>query len=141
MSGKEAIDPSVAPRWRNIFTPAWVTLRDRPTPQAVSLASSQPTISEAFSHILPPTSQPPEREGTRIFLHFKPRKTKGAKRSQASKRKPPPTIEPLRGSDAPGGNASIISVLARTDPRKVKHNRRFTYVEDFLVQRGPEECT
>ena len=63
------------------------------------------------------------------------------KRNPASNRKPAPTIEPLRGSDAPGGNASILSVLARADQRKVKYNRRFTCVDEFLVQWGPEICT
>jgi len=51
------------------------------------------------------------------------------------------THQPLRGSDVPGGNASILSVLARAEARKVKHNRRFTRVEEFLVQWGPKICT
>ena len=76
-----------------------------------------------------------------MILHFKPRRKKGFKRNTASKRKPTLIIEPLRGSDAPGGNASILSVMARTEPRKVKHNRRFTYVEEFLVQWGPKIYT
>jgi hypothetical protein len=81
------------------------------------------------------------RGGTRIVLHFKTRREKRSQRDPASKRKIAPTIEPLRGSNAPGENASILSVLARAEPRKVKNNRRFTCVEEFLVQWGPEICT
>jgi hypothetical protein len=142
ISGPEAIDLSIAPRWRDIFAPAWGTLPERPSPHAISKASRQPTMMEALGNIPPPTAQSTDREGTRIVLrHFKPRRKKGFKRNPASKRKPTPTIEPLRGSDAPGGNASILSILARAEQRKVKHNRRFTYVEELLVQWGPEICT
>ncbi len=104
------------------------------------MASRQPTITEALNKIPPPNAQPTDWESTRIVLHFKRRK-KGSKRNPASKPKPTPLIEPFRGSDAPGGNASILSILARAEPRKVKHNRRFAYVEEFLVQWGPESRT
>ncbi len=105
------------------------------------MASRQPTITKVLGNIPPPTSQPTDAGGTRIVLHLKTSRKKGSKRDPASKRKPTPTIEPLRGSDALGGNASILSVLARAEPRKVKHNGRFTCVEEFLVQWGPEICT
>ena len=105
------------------------------------MASRQPTITEALGNIPSLTAQSTDKEGTRIVLHFKPRRKKGSQRNPASKRKPTPIIEPLRGSDAPDENASILSVLARAEPRKVKHNRRFTYVEEFLVQWGPKICT
>ncbi len=32
-------------------------------------------------------------------------------------------------------------MLERCTPRRIKHNRRSTYVEEFLVQWDPEECT
>jgi hypothetical protein len=51
------------------------------------------------------------------------------------------TIEPLRGSDASGETVSISLVLAKCTPHRIKHNRRSTYVEEFLVQWDPEECT
>jgi hypothetical protein len=141
ISGLEALDLSIAPRWRNIFASAWGTLPDRPSPHAISMATRQPTIKEALSNIPPPPAQATFRESSRIVLHFQPRRGKGSKRNPASKRKPTPIVEPLRGSDAPGGNASIISVLARAEPRKIERNRRFTHVEEFLVQWGPERCT
>ncbi len=31
--------------------------------------------------------------------------------------------------------------MARPDPKRINNNRRFTRVEEFLVQREPEECT
>jgi hypothetical protein len=141
LAGPEGIDPSIAPRWRTIFQSAWVTLPDKPTPLTLSRASRQPTIEEALRNVPPAPAQSTTGAGTRIALHFKKRRNKGSKHAQSSKRKQAPTTEPLRGSDAPGEKASIIKVLARTDPRKVKHNRRFTYVEEFLVQWGPENCT
>ncbi len=141
ISGPEAIDPSIAPRWRDIFAPAWGNLPDGPSPLAVRKASRQPTIMEAMCNIPPPTSQNTDREGSRIFLHFKAKRKRGPKRNPASKRKLTPTIASLRGSDAPGGNASILSIMARAEPRRVEHNRRSTCVEEFLVQWGPEICT
>jgi hypothetical protein len=94
-----------------------------------------------MGNILHPTSHPTDMAGTRIVLHFKTKRKKGPKRNPAFKRKPAPTIEPPRGSDASGGNASILSVLTRAEPGKVKHNRRFTCVEESMVQWGPEICT
>jgi hypothetical protein len=37
--------------------------------------------------------------------------------------------------------ASISLVLARCTPRRIKHNKRSTYVEEFLVQWDPKDCT
>jgi len=37
--------------------------------------------------------------------------------------------------------ASISLVLARCTPRRIKHNKRSTYVEEFLVQWDPEDFT
>ena len=34
-----------------------------------------------------------------------------------------------------------MSVLARTEPRRIKHKKRYTHVEEFLVRWGPESCT
>jgi len=68
-------------------------------------------------------------------------KHRASKRGPANKRKAPQTIALIRGSDAPGGNASIHRVLARSEPRRVRHNRRSTYVDEFMVQWGPEKYT
>jgi len=51
------------------------------------------------------------------------------------------TAEPLRGSDVPGDKANIQYILARCEPRRVRHGRRSIWVEEFLVQWGPENCT
>jgi hypothetical protein len=78
----------------------------------------------------------------RLVMHFMPRGKKGAfNRGPTNKRKAPQTIAPIKVSDAPGGNASIQKVLARSEPRRIRHIRRSTYVEEFLVQWGPEKCT
>jgi hypothetical protein len=77
LAGPEGIDPSIAPRWRNIFLSAWVTLPDRPSPLALSRASRQPTIEEALRNVPPTPAQPTTRAGTRIALHFKKRRKKG----------------------------------------------------------------
>ena len=140
LAGPEIIEPSIAPRWRNVFAPAWESLPDKPSPLTLSRASRQPTITEALRNI-PPLPSPPTREGTRIALHFHKRRKKGHTHTQLPKRKHTLTTEPLSENDAPGGNASILRVLARAEPRRVKHNRRFTSVEEFLVQWGPENCT
>jgi len=103
ISGPQAIDLSIAPRWRDIFTSAWGSLPDRPSPLAVSGASRQPTITEAMGNIPPPTSQLTDMACTRIVLHLKTRREKGPRRNPASKRKPAPIIEPFRGSDAREG--------------------------------------
>ena len=50
-------------------------------------------------------------------------------------------MEPLRGSDANEENAGITLVLARCTPRRINQANRSTYVEEFLVQWDPEECT
>jgi hypothetical protein len=141
ISGPESFTLSIAPRWRAIFTTNWDNIPERPSPLAVSNASRQPTIAEAMGNIPPPPSRSTRREGPRIVLHLKTKRSRGPNRKAASKRHSAPTIEPLRGSDAPGENASILSVLARAEPRKIKHNRRFTHVEEFVVQWGPEICT
>jgi hypothetical protein len=59
----------------------------------------------------------------------------GAKRIQ------PTTIEPLQVSDAQWDKASIKQILAHSEPRRVSHNRRSTWIDEFLIQWGPEHCT
>ena len=94
ISGSEAIDLSIAPRWWDIFASAWSTLPERPSPHAVSMASRQPTITEALSYIPPPTAQPTDKEGTRIVLHFKPRREKGSNRNPSPNESPHLSLNP-----------------------------------------------
>jgi hypothetical protein len=140
-SGPESFTLSIAPRWRTIFTTDWHNIPDRPSPLAVSRASRQLTITEAMGNIPPHPARSTRREGTRLVLHFNTKRPRGPNRKAAFKRQSTPITEPLRDCDAPGENASILSVLARAEPRRNKHNRRFTHVEEFLVQWGPEICT
>jgi hypothetical protein len=67
--------------------------------------------------------------------------TRTSHRRKFDKRKRATTIEPLRGSNAPGDKATIQRILARSEPLRVHHGRRKTWVEEFLVQWGPEYCT
>ena len=69
------------------------------------------------------------------------KKTGTSHRRNSDKRRRPTTIEPIRGSDAPGDKASIQCILARSEPRRVRHGRYKTWVEEYLVQWGPEHCT
>jgi len=141
ISSLQTIHLSIAQRWRDIFAHTWNNLLYGPSPLAVSRASRQPTITEALGNIPPCTSQTTDRLGPRIALHFPTKRKNGPGRKPTSTRKPSPTVKPLRGSDAPGENASIIKVLSRAKPRRIKHNRRFTCVEEFLVHLGPKICT
>jgi hypothetical protein len=61
--------------------------------------------------------------------------------AKSDKCRRPTTVKPLKGSDAPGGKATIQRILARSEPRRVRRGRRKTWVEEFLVQWGPEYCT
>jgi len=44
------------------------------------------------------------------------------------------TVEPLRGSDAPGDKATIRHIFAHFEPIRIKHDRRFAWAEEFLVR-------
>ena len=57
------------------------------------------------------------------------------------KRKIHTTVEPLTGSDAPGKTVAIDHILARSIPKRRKHGRRSTWLEEFLVRWEPETCT
>jgi len=99
---------SIAPRWRRILDLDWETLPAKPCPLIVARASRQPTIVEASQHTPPPLPHPTGREAPRLILNFTTRgKEKASKRGPTNKRKAPHTIAPIRGSDAPGKNASI----------------------------------
>jgi hypothetical protein len=57
------------------------------------------------------------------------------------KRKTRNIVEPLRGNDNPGDKEAIHHILAHSEPIRVKHGRRSTRVEEFLVRWEPETCT
>ncbi len=76
------------------------------------------------------------------MLTFPTNPKKGtSQRRTSDNRRRPTTIEPLEGSDALGNKASIQRIVAQSGPRRVRHGRRKTWVEKFLVQWGPEYCT
>lgn len=50
-------------------------------------------------------------------------------------------MEPLSGSDALGATAAIYHILARSEPKRIKHGSKYTWVEEFLVRWKPETRT
>jgi hypothetical protein len=137
----QGLEYSIAPRWRTMMDPDWGSLPDRPSPLAVDRATKQLSIERALEKRAVTRADANTIHSARIVLNF-PRGKFGAPRRRASyKRGQATTIEPLRGSDAPGYIASIQQVLARSKPSRARHGRRSTWVEEFLVQWGPEHYT
>jgi len=125
-----------------MLNPDWDSLPDRLSSLVVDRATKQLSIERSLSqrdatHVVVRDSQ-----STCIRLNFPTRGKTGAPRRRAiTKRRRAIIIEPLRGSDAPGNKSTIQQMLARSKPRRVRHGRRSTWVEEFLVQWGPEYCT
>ena len=121
---------SIAPRWRSILNPDWGSLQDRPSPLALDKATKQLSIENAFSNWTATRAFIREIQQGRILLNIPARKKTGASHRRVSdKRRRPTTVEPLRGSDAPGDKASIQRILARSEPRRIRHGRHKTWVE------------
>jgi len=102
-------------------------------PLLVDAASKQISIQRAMLRASRAQSQRAPARSAKIALHIPPRQP-------GHKRKIHITMEPLRGSDAPGDTAAIHHILARSEPRRIKHGRRSTWVEEFLVRREPKTC-
>jgi hypothetical protein len=106
------------------------------------MATRQHSVKSALT--LPPrdTTEKNHVQIPKLTLHFpSPRRRRADKRKDDLKCKALTTREPLRGSDASGENSCINLVLERCTPRSIKHNKSSTYVEEFLVQWDPEDCT
>jgi hypothetical protein len=135
-------DYSIAPRWRNLMGQNWDSLLDKPSPIALDNATKQLSIESYLSKRAAVLTAANGTNRTRIRLHFPiKKKTKTPRGQTGAKRVQSITIEPLRGSDAPGDKASIQQIFARSELRRVRHNHRSTCVEEFLVQWGQEHCT
>ena len=121
------LEYSIAPRWRNLMGQDWSSLPDRPSPLAVDNASKQLSIESSLSKRATALAEVNSTHRTRILLNFPAKgKTRTLRGQAGGKRIRSTTIEPLRGSDAPGDKASIQQILARSEPRRVEHNRRST---------------
>jgi len=117
------------------------SLSDKPSPLAVDIATKQLSIEIYLSKRAAALADANNINRTCILLHFPARgKARTPRRQAGAKRVRSTTIEPLKGSDAPGDKAPIQQMLVCSEPRRVKHNRRSTWVEDFFVQWGPEHC-
>ena len=133
---------SVAPRWRAILNPDWDSLLERPSPLALERATKQLSIESALLNWAATRASTRVAHHTRIMLNIPTKKKKGTShRYNSAKRRRTTTVEPLRGSGAPGDKASIQRILARSEPIRVRHGRYKTWVEEYLVQWGPEYCT
>jgi hypothetical protein len=118
------------------------SLPDKPSPLAIGKASKHLSTERSLKQRAISHSIATGTHRTRILLNFPAKGRPRAPRRQASsKRRWPTTIKPLRGSDAPWDKASIQQIMARTEPRRVRHGRRSTWMEEFMVQWGPEHCT
>jgi hypothetical protein len=138
----QRLDYSIAPRRRTILNCDWGSLPDRPSPLAVDRATNQLSIERYLAKRAAARANVNTTHNSRIVLNFPARGRSGASRHRAThKRGRVIIIEPLRGSDAPGDKASIQQVLALSEPRRVRHGRRSSWAEEFLVQRAPEYCT
>jgi hypothetical protein len=92
-------------------------------------------------------SNPPPPAGNgegepRITLNLPIKERVGAARHITTpKKKATTTVEPLIGSDAPRDKAASHYILARCEPRQIRHIRRSAWVEEFLIKWEPKKCT
>jgi len=108
----------------------------------VDIATKQLSIECALSQWAASRATSRGTQHARIMLNFPSKeKTGTSHRRKSNKRRRPTTIELLKGSDAPGDKATIQRILARSGPRRVRHGRRKSWVEEFLVRWVPEYCT
>ncbi len=115
LSLRQRLAFSIAPSWRTILNPDWESLPDKPSPLALDRATKQLSIESALSQWAATRASTREPHHGRIMLNIPAKKKKGTShRRNSDKRRRPTTIEPLRGSDAPGDKASIQRILART---------------------------
>ena len=125
-----------------MMNPDWDSLPERPFPLAVDRATKTLSIEIALAQRAVTWAYANATHNARTVLNFPTRGKSGAPRRRATyKRGRATTIKPLRGSDAPGEKVSIQQVLAQSEPRRVRHGRRSTWEEEFLVQWGPGHCT
>ena len=142
LTDPERPDYSIAHRWRSVMGQDWDSLPDRPSPLVVDMATKQLSIESSLERRATSHAIAHGTHRTRLFVNFPAKgKAKAPRRQTSSKRGRPTTIEPLRSSDAPGYKASIQQIMARSEPRRIRHGRRSTWVEEFLVRWAPEHCT
>jgi len=121
-------DHPIAPRWR-------ILIPDKPVLLTVGRASRQLSIERSLLHPTRSLTRANTIRGIHIVLNFAAKGRDGATKHRAAlKRKAPTTVKPIRGSNAPGDKVAIHHILARCDPRRIRHNLRSTWVENFLVQ-------
>jgi hypothetical protein len=99
---------SITPRWRTILNPDWGSLLDRLSPLAMDRATKQLSIENTLSQWAATRATSRDTQHARILLNVPTKeKTGTSHRRKSDKRRRPTTVEPLRGSDAPGDKAAI----------------------------------
>ena len=128
-------DP-IAPLLRSILELDWGTLPDKPPLLVVGGAYKQLSKQRALLRASRSHSQRGPARASKITLHIPTSQSR-------QKRKTRNMVELLRGSDAPVSmRPSTISTIGpRSEPKRIKHGRRSTWVEVILVRWEPEMCT
>ena len=120
-------DGPIAHSWRSVLEIYLGTIPEKPPPLVVDAASKQFSIQRSILHSTRAYPQGGPARPAIITLQFLPSRP-------GHKRKIHTTVEPRRGSDAPGDKAAIHNISARSEPRRIKYNRRSIWVEEFLVR-------
>ena len=88
---------------------------------------------------LPP--EDPARAARLLVLHFPSKgKARTTHKRAGLKRKTYNTDEYLRSNDAQRDEVAIHFMLVRFNPIRIRHGRRSTWVDKFLVRWEPETC-
>jgi len=127
-------DDPIAHRWRSILEMNWDKVLDKPSPLVVDATSKQLSMQRALLRASRSHPQEDPLRSTKRTLHI-PSSRLGHNKNIHT------TVEPLRGSDAPGDKADKHHRLDRSKVRRIIHGRRSTWVEKFLVRWEPETCT
>jgi len=114
----------------------WIggAIPDKPPPFLVDVDSKQLSIQREMLRASRAQSQGGPARSAKITLHIPPSRP-------GHKRKIHINVKLARDSDAPGDMAAIQHILARSEPRRIKHGRRSTRVEELLVRWELETCT
>ena len=120
-------DDPIAFRWISVLEVNLCTIPDKPSPMGVDADSKQLFIKRALLCASRSHPQGDPARSANITLHI-PHKRPGRKIQINT------TMQPLMGSDASGDTAAIHQILARSEPRCIKHGRRSTRMEKFLIR-------
>jgi len=120
-------DDPIAHHWRSILPILWGIVPEKPPPLIVDAVSKQLSFQRVILLATRSHPQGGPAGSAKITLHIPPNRP-------GHKRKIHTTVEPLKGSEAPGDTATIHHILDRSELIRIKHGRRSTWVEVVLVR-------